>query len=92
MILRATPFAHMLRVLGGAPRDADNPPAANDPAETHMDNGEAAATRSSDLVRATMATVLIAGAIAALAITSLIHSHDRATAQSHVPPAPAARS
>jgi hypothetical protein len=54
-----------------------------------MENGEQAATRSGDLVRATMATVLIAGAIAALAITSLMHSHDKATAQSHVPAASA---
>jgi hypothetical protein len=54
-----------------------------------MENGEQAATHSGDLARATVATVLVVGAIAALAITSLIHSHDKATAQSHVPAAPA---
>jgi hypothetical protein len=53
-----------------------------------MKNGEQVATRSGDLARATMATVLIVGAIAALAITSLIQS-ERATAQSHVLAAPA---
>jgi uncharacterized membrane protein YgdD (TMEM256/DUF423 family) len=54
-----------------------------------MENGEQAATRSGDLARATMAVVVIVGAIAALAITSVIHSHDKATAQSHVPAASA---
>jgi hypothetical protein len=53
-----------------------------------MKNGEQAATRSGDPARAAMASVLIAGAIAALAITSLIQSHDKATAQSHVLAAP----
>ena len=54
-----------------------------------MENGEQAATRSSYLLRMTMATVLIVGAMTALAITSLMHSHDKATAQSHVPAASA---
>jgi hypothetical protein len=47
-------------------------------------NGEQATTRSGVLARATMATVLIVAAIAALAITSLIQSNKRATAQSGV--------
>jgi hypothetical protein len=45
--------------------------------------------RATSLPRATMATALIAVAIASLAITSLIHSNERAIAQSHVAqPAP----
>lgn len=50
-----------------------------------MEHREQAATRFGGLARATMATVLIVGAIATLAITTLLHSHDKATAQSHVP-------
>ena len=53
-----------------------------------MKKGEQAASRSGDPARATMATVLIVGAIAALAITSLIQSHGKATAQSRVLAAP----
>lgn len=45
-------------------------------------NGEQPATPSSMLTRTTMATVLMVAAIAALAITSLVHSNVRATAQS----------
>ena len=41
-------------------------------------------TRSDVFGRATLATVLIVAAIAALAITSLIQSHERATAQSRL--------
>ena len=53
-------------------------------------NGEQAAARFGVLARTTMATVLIVAAIAALAITSLIQSNERATAQSRavVQPAP----
>jgi hypothetical protein len=54
-----------------------------------MESGQQAVTHSGYLLRTTMATVLIVGAIAALAIASLIHSHDKATAQSHVPAASA---
>ena len=54
-----------------------------------MENGQQTVTHSSYLLRMTMATVLIVGAIAALAITSVMHSHDKATAQSHVPAASA---
>jgi hypothetical protein len=54
-----------------------------------VENGEQAAGRSGDLARATTGTVLIVAAIAALAITSLIQSQQRATAQSHVLAAPA---
>ena len=52
-------------------------------------NGEQATTRSGVLARTTMATVLIVAAIAALAITSLIQSNKRATAQSRVVVQPA---
>jgi len=54
-----------------------------------MEKGEQAAPHSGDLARATIATVLIVGAIAALAFTSLIQSHEQAAAQSRVPAAPA---
>ena len=47
-------------------------------------NGEQATTPSGVLARATLATALIVAAIAALAITSLIQSNERATAQSPV--------
>jgi hypothetical protein len=45
-----------------------------------MEGGGQSATYSSGLARATTATVLIVAAIAALAITSLVQSHRRATA------------
>ncbi len=45
-----------------------------------MERGGQSATHSGGLARATTATVLIVAAIAALAITSLIQSHRRATA------------
>lgn len=88
MILRATPRAHSVRMSAEVPC-ADNPPAPNDPAEIRMENGEQAATPFGDLARGTMATVLIVGAIPALAITTLMHSHDKAIAQSHAPAASA---
>lgn len=44
-----------------------------------------AAARSSEVVRGIMATVLIVAAVAALAITSLIHSHGSAGAQFLLP-------
>lgn len=47
-------------------------------------NGDQATSRSGVLARATMATVLIIAAIAALAITSLIQGNERATAQSRI--------
>lgn len=45
-------------------------------------NGEQATTPSGVLTRTTMATALIVAAIAVLAITSLVQSNGRATAQS----------
>ena len=47
-----------------------------------VSNGELASTPSRVLTRTTMATALIVAAIAALAITSLVQSNVRATAQS----------
>ena len=57
-----------------------------------VSNGERPATPSGVLARTTMATILLVAAIAALAITSLIQSNERATAQSFsaVPAAPSA--
>ena len=47
-----------------------------------ISNGGHPATPSGVLARTTMATILLVAAIAALAITSLIQSNERATAQS----------
>ena len=47
-----------------------------------VSNGGHPATPSGVLARTTMATILLVAAIAALAITSLIQSNERATAQS----------
>ena len=52
-------------------------------------DGEHPTAPSEISTRATLATALIAAAIASLAITALIHSNGRATAQSHLlQPAP----
>jgi hypothetical protein len=49
-----------------------------------VQGGDRTITRSDRLARTAMATALIAAAIVALAVTSLIQSHERATAQSPV--------
>jgi hypothetical protein len=60
-----------------------------DSLEAYMESVPNGAQATTPSARATIATVLVAAAIAALAITSLIHSNERATAQSHLAqPAP----
>jgi len=52
-------------------------------------NSEQASSRFDVFARTTMATALIVAAIAALAVTSLVQSNKRASAQSRAPAQPA---
>jgi hypothetical protein len=90
MILYAKPRAQSPCVFG-APfsREGGDPPRSDDPdpVEAHMEPvpiDEQAPSHFGVLARATMAISLIVTAIAVLAITSQIHSHQQATAEARL--------
>jgi hypothetical protein len=81
-------FARARRIFRASAAD---PPAPTNqiPTETHMEPGEQGDTRFGVSVRAAIATILIAGSLAAIAITGLLQTSGRATAQSGASAAPA---
>jgi hypothetical protein len=88
MILCAPPLAHYPAHGATSIRQRDQSPAPVDrlcEAQMETDPVPEQPTAHSDvLARALMATVLIAAAIAALAITSLIHAREQATARHRI--------